>query len=175
MVTKYNLRTRYRAASLKIETIMINQLLESKYRAPWIATLLIATATAASAQIDSGKPTVIDEPPPLSLNNKPDASAPSPGTAKPSGSTRWVAYANETQARVDAYLNNKRETFGSKLNFSAELWVDAQGHITKTQLVSASGNAAFDAAARKNFAPGLILPPPEKDMPLPIKVRATFK
>ncbi len=88
---------------------------------------------------------------------------------------RWVAYANETQSRIDAYLHKRSETFGGKLNFSAELWVDAQGHITKTQLVSASGNAAFDAAARKNFAPGLVLPPPEKDMPQPIKVRATSK
>jgi TonB family protein len=139
------------------------------YRTASFAILSLASATAASAQIDANKPSAADEPPQLSLDNKLDASAFTRST------TRWVAYANETQARVDAYLNKRSETFGGKLNFSAELWVDAQGHITKTQLVSASGNAAFDAAARKNFAPGLVLPPPEKDMPLPIKVRATSK
>lgn len=149
---------------------MIHQRLANNYRTLSIAILLIASATAASAQIDANKPSATDEPPPLALDNKTDASA-SPASSK----TRWVAYANETQARIDTYLNNRREAFGNKLNFSAELWVDAQGHITKTQLVSASGNAAFDAAARKNFAPGLVLPPPEKDMPQPIKVRATFK
>lgn len=151
---------------------MINQPFASKYRTASFAILLIASATVASAQIDAGKSGVTDEPPPLALDIKPDGS---PVTLRASGSTRWVAYANETQARVDAYLNNRRETFGGKLNFTAELWVDAQGHITKTQLVSASGNAAFDTAARKNFTPGLTLPPPDKDMPLPIKVRATSR
>lgn len=150
---------------------MIHQRLASNYRTLSIAILLIVSATAASAQIDVTKPGAADEPPPLALDNKTDASPALPAFSK----TRWVAYANETQARIDAYLNNRSGTFGSKLNFSAELWVDAQGHITKTQLVSASGNAAFDAAARKNFAPGLVLPPPEKDMPLPIKIRATSK
>jgi TonB family protein len=150
---------------------MNHQRFANNYRTLSIAILLIASATAAPAQIDTGKPGAADEPPPLALDNKPDASPASPAASK----TRWVAYANETQSRIDAYLNNRREAFGSKLNFSAELWVDAQGHITKTQLVSASGNAAFDAAARKNFAPGLVLPPPEKDMPLPIKVRVTSK
>jgi TonB family protein len=146
----------------------------NKFRTASGALLLIASAGAASAQIDANRPNGADEPPPLALDTKQDGSPASPPARTP-GSTRWVAYANETQARVDAYLTNRRETFGEKLNFSAELWVDAQGHITRTQLVSASGNAAFDAAARKNFAPGLVLPPPEKDMPLPIRVRATSK
>ena len=151
---------------------MISQPIVNKYRTPSIAIIMLVSATAASAQIDASRPAAADEPPPpLALEAKPDTSA----ATRQSGSTRWVSYANETQARVDAYLNNKREAFGGKLNFSAELWVDAQGHITKTQLVSASGNAAFDAAARKNFAPGLTLPPPDKDMPLPIKVRATSR
>ncbi len=148
---------------------MIKQRFASKVRTASCTILLIASATAATAQIDANKPSVTDEPPPLALETRPDAAMTS------ASRTRWVAYANETQSRIDAYLNKRSETFGGKLNFSAELWVDAQGHITKTQLVSASGNAAFDAAARKNFAPGLVLPPPDKDMPLPIKVRATSK
>jgi hypothetical protein len=150
---------------------MIDPAFPSRSTAAWTAVLLVASVVAASAQLDAGKPSVTDEPPPLALDNKQDGSP----VSRQQGSTRWVSYANETQARIDAYLNNRRETFGEKLNFSAELWVDAQGHITRTQLVSASGNAAFDAAARKNFAPGLVLPPPDKDMPLPIKVRATSK
>lgn len=150
---------------------MISQLITKRSWMTSIAIVLIASATAASAQIDANKPHATDEPPPLALDNKTDASPASPAASK----TRWVSYANETQSRIDTYLNKRSETFGSKLNFSAELWVDAQGHITRTQLVSASGNAAFDAAARKNFAPGLVLPPPEKDMPQPIKVRATSR
>lgn len=151
---------------------MSNQRFASKVRTASCAILFVASMTAASAQIDASKPGIPDEPPPLALETKPDTATPA---ARPSGSTRWVAYANETQVRVDAYLNKRSEAFGGKLNFSAELWVDAQGHIIRTQLVSASGNAAFDAAARKNFAPGLVLPPPDKDMPLPIKVRATSR
>lgn len=154
---------------------MIRNRFASKYQTASFAVLLIVSASAASAQIDANKPSAKDEPPPLALDSRQDGSPTSPAATRPPGSTRWVAYANETQARVDAYLNKRSETFGGKLNFSAELWVDAQGHITRTHLVSASGNAAFDAAARKNFAPGLVLPPPEKDMPLPIKVRATSK
>lgn len=135
--------------------------------AAWATMILVASVVAASAQLEPAKPGSADQPPPLLLEGKSDT------PAAQAGRNRWMAYANETQARIDAYLNTRRETFGSKLNFSAELWVDAQGHITKTQLVAASGNAAFDAAARKNFAPGLTLPPPEKDMPQPIKVRMT--
>jgi outer membrane biosynthesis protein TonB len=148
---------------------MINQPILRRPTAMAVVALIVVSASAATAQIDATRPKAPDEPPALALENKPDSAA---GRA---GTSRWIGYANETQARVDAYLNSRRETFGAKLNFSAELWVDAQGHITKTQLVSASGNAAFDAAARKNFAPGLVLPPPDKDMPLPIKVRATSR
>jgi TonB C terminal len=141
-----------------------------------IALLALAAALPARAQepgLSSGPP---DAPPNQPRDVRPGADDPPPlnlggaasGPAAPTG--RWSAYAAAVQSSLDKAL----AASGQKMNAAsydvdAELWIDPKGHITQARLVKPSGNPAIDAAFRSDIFPGLTLPEPAKDLPLPIR------
>jgi protein TonB len=58
------------------------------------------------------------------------------------------------------------------MQLQVRLWVDASGHVSRSQVVSSTGNAEIDAAIRNEVLPGITLrEPPPKDMPMPIMAR----
>jgi hypothetical protein len=128
-----------------------------------ILSLAMAPCDAALAQIPPG-----NAPVPLAFEPRPDL--PSSQPAKPVASA-WGAYAIETHKRVEKHLKANRETFKYKSDLYVELWIDPTGRVTRTRVTGATGNRAIDAMAGPNFPPGLILPPPAKDMPQPIKLK----
>jgi hypothetical protein len=107
---------------------------------------------------------------PVPLAFEPRQSTPSSDPSRPAAST-WGAYAIETHKRIERHLKANRETFKYKSDLYVELWIDSNGRVTRTRVTGASGNRTADAMAGPDFPPGLILPPPAKDMPQPIKLK----
>jgi len=54
--------------------------------------------------------------------------------------------------------------------------VDANGRVTRSQLVGTSGNPAVDQAIKNQVLNGLVLPQaPPADLPMPINLRITAR
>ncbi len=130
-----------------------------------IATLVLATiyGSAALAQ----KP-VTDSPAPLAFEPRPGTASSEPVRPTPSS---WGAYAIETHKRIERHLQANRETFKFKSDLYVELWIDPNGRVTRTRVTGATGNRTADAMPGPDFPPGLVLSPPAKDMPQPIKMK----
>jgi hypothetical protein len=128
-----------------------------------ILGLTMALGSVASAQTPTANT-------PVPLAFEPRQEMPSSQPARPVAST-WGAYAIETHKRIEKHLKANRETFKYKSDLYVELWIDLNGRVTRTRVTGASGNRAADAMAGPAFPPGLILPPPAKDMPQPIKLK----
>lgn len=109
-----------------------------------------------------------DLPAPLAF--EPRQSTLSSQPVRPVAST-WGAYAVETHKRIEKHLKGNRETFKYRSDLYVELWIDPNGRVIRTRVTGATGNRATDALGGPDFPPGLILPPPAKDMPQPIKVK----
>jgi TonB family protein len=67
-------------------------------------------------------------------------------------------------------LLNANKVFNRNFDVTVELWVGPQGRVAQVQLVGSSGDPVVDAALRDEVRTRLILPPPSKDMPMPIKL-----
>ncbi len=128
-----------------------------------IVGLMMTSGTAATAQTPA---TSLPEP----LAFEPRQSTPSSQPVRPAAST-WGAYAVETHKRIEKHLKANRETFKYRSDLYVELWIAPNGRIIRTRVTGATGNRAADALGGPDFPPGLILPPPAKDMPQPIKVK----
>lgn len=128
-----------------------------------IVGLMMTSGTAATAQAPA-----TSSPEPLAF--EPRQSTPSSQPARPVAST-WGAYAVETHKRIEKHLKANRETFKYRSDLYVELWIDPNGRVLRTRVTGATGNRATDALGGPDFPPGLILPPPAKDMPQPIKVK----
>lgn len=107
-------------------------------------------------------------PLPLSSELRPERQSGEP--ASPTAST-WGAYALETHKRVEKHLRANRDTFKYSFDLYIELWIDPVGRVMRTRVTGASGNRALDAMAGPDFPPGLVLLPPARDMPQPIKLK----
>lgn len=90
------------------------------------------------------------------------------------GGSRWGWYASMVQQQIQAALHANERTRNAVMQVQVRLWVDASGHVSRSQLVSSSGNAEIDAAIRNVILPNITLrDPPPKDMPMPIVARIT--
>ncbi|HTV33517.1 MAG TPA: TonB family protein [Methylocella sp.] len=90
------------------------------------------------------------------------------------GGSRWGWYASMVQQQIQAALHANERTRYAVMQVQVRLWVDASGHVSRSQLVSSSGNAEIDAAIRNVILPNITLrEPPPKDMPMPIVARIT--
>jgi protein TonB len=128
-----------------------------------------------------------DEPPPGPLAL--DAKAAGPGDSfnlggKPGGrgilggggggggGSRWGWYASIVQQQIESALRANARTRNAVMQIQVRLWVDASGRVSRSQLISSSGNPELDAAIRNEVLPGITLrEPPPKDMPMPIVAR----
>lgn len=124
-----------------------------------------------------------DEPPPGPLSL--DAKGTGPGDAfglggKPGGrgilggggGSRWGWYASILQQQIQAALRSNARTRNAVMQITVRLWVDSSGRVSRSQMVSSSGNPDVDAAIRNEVLPGITLrEPPPKDMPMPIVAR----
>jgi hypothetical protein len=112
-----------------------------------------------------------DDPPPLNLGGTRSGPAeptpPDPGGKPWSG--RWLAYAKAFHSSLQKALKANAKTRGAPFEMDAEVWVDSKGHVTQVRLIGSSGNAEIDSALRSEIFPGLVLPEPSKDMPMPIR------
>ena len=62
------------------------------------------------------------------------------------------------------------------MTLQVRVWPDANGRITRAQLVGSSGNSAVDQAIKNQVLSGLQLPQaPPADMPTPIVLRITAR
>jgi outer membrane biosynthesis protein TonB len=94
------------------------------------------------------------------------------GTGRRGGGSKFGWYAAKVQSTITAALRRHPSTRSATMNLQVRIWPDANGRITRAQLVGTSGNAAVDEAIRSNILTGLILPqPPPADMPTPIVLR----
>jgi TonB family protein len=62
------------------------------------------------------------------------------------------------------------------MSVQVKVWADANGRITRAQLVGTSGNPAVDQSIKGQVLTGLQLPQaPPADMPMPINLRITAR
>lgn len=140
--------------------------------APRSSTAQSSTAQSGAAQSSASQPGAPkdnpDEPPPLNLggDTRPDP------VANASKETRavWNGYARTMHRALDAALTANPKTRNGPFRAGFELWVDAKGRVMRVRLVSSSGNPAMDAALRDELMPGLALPVPPPDLPMPVIV-----
>jgi protein TonB len=114
-----------------------------------------------------------DGPPPLDLDRAPNGppAGPAPLDASRPTMGRWGAYTVAAQLSVRLALISGSDTLrGAHFHVDAALWVDSKGHVTRAVLTKPSGDAAVDAALRDQVLPGVTLPEPPRDMPMPIHI-----
>lgn len=131
-----------------------------------VATIVLAIICESPAF--AHKPIADSSPAPLAFEPRPGAASNEPVRPTPSS---WGAYAIETHKRIERHLQANRETFKFKSDLYVELWIDPNGRVTRTRVTGATGNRTVDALGGPDFPPGLVLPPPAKDMPQPIKLK----
>jgi len=131
---------------------------------------LLAPGVLASAQTlaRDAAPDPLASPRPLAFEPRQEVQ-PS-GPARPPAS-RWGAYAMETHRRIEKHLAAHRDAFKFKSDLYVELWIEPNGRVRQTRVTGATGNRSLDAMGGPDFPPGLVLPPPERDMPQPIKLK----
>lgn len=129
------------------------------------ATVSLALASGGVARAQS--PTA-DSPAPVAFEPRQNASSSRPALPV---ATTWGAYAIETHKRIEKHLKAHREAFKHRHDLYIELWIDPNGRVIRTRVTGATGNRALDALGGPDFPPGLMLPPPARDMPQPIKLK----
>ena len=93
-----------------------------------------------------------------------------------SSGNRIIWYGGQIQRQLEDGLQTLlADTAAMKSGYSVvlEVWVDAEGRITRSELSSGSGKADVDqaiSAALGKLRAGIGKPPPE-NMPQPVKIR----
>ena len=88
--------------------------------------------------------------------------------------SRWGWYAGEVQAAIGDALRKNDHTRNAGFRDEIRVWLDRTGRVTRAQLVSSTGDPAFEQAIKDNALNGLQLPdPPPAGMPMPIVMRVT--
>lgn len=143
------------------------------------------------------EPVAEDEPPPGPAADEPpqdlDLGPGTPGGSGPSlggpgggngirggtgrgSSSKFGWYAAKVQTSIREALARNSATRSAILSLQVKIWVDADGRITRSQLIGTSGDAAVDQAIRNKVFNGLLLPQgPPGDMPMPIHLRITAR
>jgi periplasmic protein TonB len=90
------------------------------------------------------------------------------------GGSRWGWYASMVQTQIEEALRDNKKTRNSSAALEVRLWSDAEGRVTRVQLVNSTGNPSVDDAIKNEVLAGLKLrQPPPSDMPMPIVARIT--
>ena len=85
-------------------------------------------------------------------------------------------YAAKVQSSIAEALRRNAATKHSNLSVQVRIWPDANGRITRAQLVGTSGNSEVDQTIKEQVLTGLQLPQaPPADMPTPIVIRITAR
>ncbi len=134
---------------------------------PAVAGLAQERATGTDVPDAALKAVKPDEPPPLRFDQKPVTPPPAGG--------RWTSYASELNSRFKALFDGDSQLAGRDLDMTIELWIGPEGRIARAQLVGSSGDPAVDTRLRNKVLAQFTLPPPSKDMPMPVKVRVAGK
>lgn len=96
------------------------------------------------------------------------------GSGRKGGGSKYGWYAAKVQSAIADALRRHPSTRNAKMLLQVRVWPDANGRITRAQLVGSSGNSAVDQAIKNQILTGLQLPQaPPADMPVPIVLRIT--
>ena len=98
------------------------------------------------------------------------------GTGRKGGGSKFGWYAAKVQTAIADALRRHPSTRNASMTLQVRVWPDANGRITRAQLVGSSGNSAVDQAIKNQVLSGLQLPQaPPADMPTPIVLRITAR
>ncbi len=98
------------------------------------------------------------------------------GGGRKGGGSRFGWYAAKVQSAIADALRKNPSTRNASMTLQVRVWPDANGRITRAQLVGSSGNSAVDQAIKNQVLSGLQLPQaPPADMPTPIVLRITAR
>jgi hypothetical protein len=78
-------------------------------------------------------------------------------------------FAGRLQASLVRSLCSSERTHPGRYRLAMQLWLDASGTVTRTQLLSSTGNAARDTQI-ETLAAGLVVGEMPADMPQPITI-----
>jgi hypothetical protein len=98
--------------------------------------------------------------------------APATAANEPNDDVDTVAqehFAGRLQAGLVRSLCRSERTHPGRYRLAMQLWLDASGAVTRTQLLSSTGNAARDAQIEA-LAAGLVVDEMPADMPQPITI-----
>jgi len=88
------------------------------------------------------------------------------------GGSKFGWYAAKVQSSIAEALRRNPATRSSTLSLQVRIWSDADGRITRAQLVGTTGNPTVDDAIKNQVLTGFQLPQaPPADMPMPINMR----
>jgi TonB family protein len=98
-------------------------------------------------------------------------------TGKRGSGSKFGWYAAKVQSTIrEALARNSSTRTATFSSLTVKVWADANGRITRAQLVGSSGNPAVDQAIRNSVLNGLQLPQgPPADMPMPIHLRISAR
>jgi TonB family protein len=98
------------------------------------------------------------------------------GVGRRSPSSKFGWYAAKVQSAIREALGRNSSTRSATMSVQVKVWADANGRITRAQLVGTSGNPAVDQSIKGQVLTGLQLPQaPPADMPMPINLRITAR
>ena len=98
------------------------------------------------------------------------------GSNRRGSGSKFGWYAAKVQTSIREALSRNSSTRTATMSLQVRVWADANGRITRAQLVGTSGNAAVDQSIRNQVLTGLQLPQaPPADMPMPINLRITAR
>lgn len=98
------------------------------------------------------------------------------GAGKRGGGSRFGWYAAKVQSSIADALRRNPATKSATMTLQIRVWPDANGRITRAQLVGTTGNPAVDQAIKEQVLTGLQLPEaPPADMPTPIVLRISAR
>ena len=98
------------------------------------------------------------------------------GSGRKGGGSKFGWYAAKVQTAIADALRKHPSTRNASMTLQVRVWPDANGRITRAQLVGSSGNSAVDQAIKNQVLSGLQLPlAPPADMPTPIVLRITAR
>ena len=96
------------------------------------------------------------------------------GTGRRAG--KWDHYAVTVQNAIAETLRRTSGVRSAAFTLKVRVWADANGRITRANLMETSGNTTVDQSIKNQVLTGLQLPePPPADMPMPINMRISAR
>jgi len=131
----------------------------------------------------------VDAPPSEDLGTNNQGNGPSMGLTKNGGNgggnrnsiggrkgSKYGYYAAKVQNSIKEALGRNSSTRSANFTLQVRIWADANGIITRAQLVGSTGEPAIDQAIKNQVLTGYQLPePPPADMPMPINMRISAR